>query len=236
MKRFWLVKPKIYFCAELLYFMRFNYECPGCSSATEYHSEDCQYKDFSRGEIEARYIQILSQLAIGGEIAEEDMNGGNKITHGRKSGEDLQKGILFKLQRENHIIKTNSEKAKEIGYSSDSKKYVLLTEDQRKEILSTPDFEPMKTLYEYGTVPGCQDNGVFAMISFLNSAGLSWDETKEQVIEWLEETNSWERGSFEEQSIEQLVDKKRHVWANNYGFMDKAEAAVAIIKQSDIYP
>ena len=98
--------------------------------------------------------------------------------------------------------------------------------------VSTPTHDPIKTIYEKGSVPGCHDNSVFALIAWYEMVGLSWDETREHVVEWLHETGTWARGGFEESSPEELVDSKRHVYEQGYGWKEKATAAKSIIDRN----
>jgi hypothetical protein len=67
------------------------------------------------------------------------------------------------------------------------------------------------------------------MIAWYEMVGLSWAETRERVIEWLEESGAWDRGGFEESSPAELVDKKRHVYESGYGWKEKASAAKRVI-------
>jgi len=92
-----------------------------------------------------------------------------------------------------------------------------------------PDRDPLRTIYEKGSVHGAHDNSVFALIAYYEMVGLSWEETRENVIEWLRESGTWQRGGFEEDSPEELVDAKQHVYEQGYGWKEKAKAAKAVI-------
>jgi hypothetical protein len=59
--------------------------------------------------------------------------------------------------------------------------------------------------------------------------GLSWAETKENVVTWLEDSGTWDRGGFEETSPSELVEKKRHVYEAGYGWKEKAESAKRVV-------
>ena len=89
----------------------------------------------------------------------------------------------------------------------------------------------MRTLYRRGSVPGCHDNAVFAMIAWYEMVGLSWAETRENVVEWLHDSGAWARGGFEESTPGELVDAKRHVYESGYGWKEKAEAAKRVIER-----
>ena len=97
-----------------------------------------------------------------------------------------------------------------------------------------PTEDPLRTIYEVGSVAGAHDNSVFAMVSYYASKGLSWEDTRQQVLEWLERTGTWERGGFEEPSPQVLVDEKRHVYEEGYGWLEKARAAKAVIDNSNL--
>ncbi|MFC6726464.1 hypothetical protein ACFQE1_19275, partial [Halobium palmae] len=107
----------------------------------------------------------------------------------------------------------------------------LLTAAEFKERVSEPTSEPMRTLYREGSYPGCHDNAVFAMIAWYEMVGLSWAETKENVVEWLEDSGAWARGGFEEATPATLVESKRHVYEAGYGWKEKAESAKRVIER-----
>ena len=105
----------------------------------------------------------------------------------------------------------------------------LLTAAEYAEQVSEPSIEPMATIYEHGSVPGCHDNAVFAMIAWYEMVDLSWPETKENVVTWLRESGAWDRGGFEESSPEELVENKRHVYESGYGWKQAGQEAKAVI-------
>lgn len=170
------------------------------------------YASRDRAAIERAYFDILAQLAMGPKSRDELEEGC------RGSFDGLVDDCLRRLEHEYRIAKEGNS-------------YRLLDEEERKEAVSEPQADPIKTIYEKGTVPGAHDNGVFAMIAFYEMVGLSWEETKENVVEWIQETGAWERGGFAEKTPEELVEKKRHVYDEGYGWMDKAEAAKRVIDQ-----
>lgn len=105
----------------------------------------------------------------------------------------------------------------------------LLPPDEYRELVSQPTFEPLQTIYEHGSVPGAHDHSVFAMVAFYEMVGLSWEETREHVVQWLHDTGTWDRGGFEESTPEELVESKRHVYENGYGWRQAASEAKAVI-------
>jgi hypothetical protein len=105
----------------------------------------------------------------------------------------------------------------------------LRTAAEYREEVSEPTAEPLRTVYQHGSVPGCHDNAVFAMIAWYEMVGFSWPETRENVVAWLRDTGTWARGGFEEASPEELVEKKRHVYEAGYGWKEKAQSAKRVI-------
>jgi hypothetical protein len=69
------------------------------------------------------------------------------------------------------------------------------------------------------------------MIAWYEMVGLSWSETKENVAEWLRASGAWDRGGFEESSPEELVESKRHVYEEGYGWKEKGQAAKRVIER-----
>ncbi|MDY6819624.1 MAG: hypothetical protein SVG88_13275 [Halobacteriales archaeon] len=192
----------------------FDSPCPDCRTTSNLHARDCRFAGQPRYEIEKAYTDILAVLSTEPrpETALHD------AIHGRWSA--LHGAALDRLQREHRVRET------------DEGVLELLTPAERKEQISEPTREPIKTIYEHGSVPGCHDNAVFALIAFYEMVGFSWEETREQVIEWLHESGTWNRGGFEEASPAELVDSKRHVYEEGYGWKEKAQAAKRVIDRS----
>ncbi len=188
---------------------RFAAPCPDCRSTTELHDPDCSFAGASRSAIEKAYADILSILSAGPH-AEDALH--------RRAAEwsSLHEGALTRLQREKRIEVTDGI-------------YELLTPEERTDRVRKPTREPLQTIYEHGSVPGCHDNSVFAMIAYYEMVGFSWDETRQLVIDWLRESGAWARGGFEESSPGELVDSKRHVYEQGYGWKEKAKAAKRVI-------
>lgn len=121
----------------------------------------------------------------------------------------------------------------ETTYSNGTEELALVPPDEIADRIEPVD-EPLKTVYEHGSVPGAHDNSVFAMVSYYSSKGLSWEDTRRQVINWLEESGTWARGGFEEPTPEALVEEKRHVHEEGYGWLEKATAAKRVIDNSHL--
>lgn len=206
---------------------KFNYPCPSCSSESNIHESDCDFFNENRNKIETAYIDILSELAIADRTA--------KSLTGMDSWSSLHEKCLQRLENDQRIIDIQSEKGKELfeqpNITDDNKTvYRLLTRTQWKKIVSTPTMEPLKTIYEEGSYPGCHNNAVFALIAFYEMIGLSWEETKRQVINWIHESGTWERGGFEENTPEELLEKNKYIYERGYGWKDKGEAAKSVIE------
>lgn len=120
-----------------------------------------------------------------------------------------------------------------MDHSKGEERLLLVPPDEIADRIEPTD-GPMRTVYEYGSVAGAHDNSVFAMIAYYESKGLSWEDTRRQVINWLEESGTWDRGGFEESSPEALVDAKRHVYEAGYGWLEKAKAAKRVIENSTL--
>ncbi|WP_256393121.1 DUF7474 family protein [Natronoarchaeum rubrum] len=191
----------------------FGYPCPGCRTTNDLHEPGCRFSGTDWESVEKAYTDVLAVLSA--EPRPEPAL--REAVDGRWSG--LHAAALSQLRREHRVRESDDV-------------LELLTPEERKERVSTPTHDPIKTIYEKGSVPGCHDNSVFALIAWYEMVGLSWDETREHVVEWLHETGTWARGGFEESSPEQLVDSKRHVYEQGYGWKEKATAAKSIIDRN----
>lgn len=203
---------------------QFDYPCPDCRSTSNLHADGCNYSNRDREEFERAYFDILTQLTISPKpkIADEELvhngNGDGLMNNCRGAWTAVYEDCLIRLKHEYIIVEEENV-------------FRIMGKEERKDAVSEPQHEPMKTLYEKGSVPGAHDNAVFAMVAFYEMVGLSWTETRENVLEWLDETGTWKRGGFAEKSPEELVEKKRHVYDQGYGWREKAEAAKRVIDQ-----
>ena len=192
----------------------FHYPCPGCRTTNSLHDADCDFEGVDWPAIEKAYTDLLAVLSNEEDGIEEPLL--REAVHGEWAG--LHKAALDALEREQRVQR-------------DGETLRLLTAAEFKELVSEPTREPMRTLYEHGSVPGCHDNAVFAMIAWYEMVGLSWAETKANVVEWLHATGAWDRGGFEEGSPEELVENKRHVYDSGYGWKEKAQSAKRVIER-----
>ena len=189
---------------------RFSYPCPGCRSTNSLHGADCRFEGTAWAEVERAYVDLLSRLSAS-PLREDDLRAAVEWS-------PLHEAALRQLKHEERLTARNGVLR-------------LRTAAEYREEVSEPTVEPLRTIYEYGSVPGCHDNAVFAMIAWYEMVGLSWAETKENVVAWLRDTGTWERGGFEEASPEELVEKKRHVYEAGYGWKEKAASAKRVIER-----
>ncbi|WP_254536643.1 DUF7474 family protein [Halomarina litorea] len=194
--------------------MRFRYPCPDCRSANSLHGPECRFDGTPWHEIERAYADIVAVLS------------GGATTEGRLREavegpwDSLRSAALSRLRHEQRLRETPGGALE------------LLSPAEFKEQVSEPTMEPIRTVYEKGSVPGTHDNAVFALVAYYEMVGLSWPETKENVVAWLHESGTWARGGFEEATPEELVESKRHVYTAGYGWKEKARAAKAVIDRS----
>jgi hypothetical protein len=186
----------------------FRYPCPGCRTTTSLHQADCRFEGQPRPAIERAYVDIVATLSAG-PLTEDELQ--DAVEWG-----PLLAGALEQLQREQRVQERDG-------------RLELLTPAAFREQVTAAAREPIKTIHDEGSVPGCHDNAVFAMIAWYEMVGFSWEETRERVVEWLHDTGTWERGGFEESTPEELVENKRHVHERGYGWREKAEAAKRVI-------
>lgn len=194
----------------------FDYPCPDCRTNSNLHEDGCDMAAYKRGQIEAAYVEILSSLQ-----------------RGPKTKNDMKKNIEWTVRHDNCLERLKLEYIViKNGEDEDGNEmYGIVPEEERKDYISQPMYDPMKTVYEKGTVKGAHDNGVFAMVAFYQMVGFSWEETRDNVVEWLRESGAWDRGGFAESSPEELVNKKRHVYEEEYGWMEKGESAKRVIDE-----
>ena len=196
----------------------FTYPCPGCRSTNVLHARDCRFADRPREEVERAQVEIVSTLSSG-PLHRDEL---------RESIEDpwdeLYEASIRMLARDARI---------EIEDERAGQRLYLVPPDEIADRIEPVD-EPLLTIYKHGSVPGAYDNSVFAMVAYYSSKGLSWEDTRRQVVNWLEESGTWARGGFEERSPEALVEGKKHVHNEGYGWLEKATAARRVIEDSHL--
>ncbi|MFQ3318791.1 MAG: hypothetical protein ACI8UR_000606 [Natronomonas sp.] len=191
--------------------MRLRYRCPGCRTTSNLHDPGCEFEGTERVHIEKAYTDLLGPLSAR-TYADEDAL--REAVPERWSG--LHAAVLSRLRGDQRVVDEEGELR-------------LLPPEEYKERVAQPTFEPLKTIYEKGSVPGAHDNSVFSLLAFYEMVGLSWEEARENTVDWLIESGTWNRGGFEESSPEELVDSKQHVFEMGYGWKEKAQAAKAVI-------
>ncbi|MFB6080996.1 MAG: hypothetical protein ABEJ81_08365 [Haloferacaceae archaeon] len=233
---------------------RFAYPCPDCRTTNSLHDAGCRFEGVEWSRIEDAYLDVIAPLATGvrseetlrdrweaaarersdgddddgrGDAAPGDGRGAAGRSRAASAGDDatgadgvdpvaLRRAALGRLKREGRVDEHDG-------------RLRLLTAAEFREEVAEPTHEPLATVHRHGSVPGCHDNAVFAMIAWYEMVGLSWPETRERVVEWLVESGAWDRGGFEEATPAELVDKKRHVYESGYGWKEKAGAAKRVI-------
>jgi hypothetical protein len=188
---------------------RFAYPCPDCRTTSNVHDAACDHDGRRREEVEGAYVDVLAAVST---RPYRESNLGDDV----EDWSPLHQAVLGRLKGDRRI-----EEREGLLH--------LLTVEEYKEKVSRPTSEPLRTIYERGSVPGAHDNSVFALVAFYEMVGLSWQETREQVVDWMYESGTWARGGFEESSPEELVDAKKHVYEQGYGWKEKAKAAKAVI-------
>lgn len=217
---------------------RFEYPCPDCRSINSLHESDCRFEGVPWGRIEDAYLDTVAPLATGvrseaeleaawetaseGDPAAAPGPGPGPGPGGRREPTAdvdpvaLRRAALARLRREGRVDERNG-------------RLRLRTAEEYREEATEPSREPLRTIYRHGSVPGCHDNAVFAMIAWYEMVDLSWPETKDNVVTWLRESGAWDRGGFEESSPEKLVESKRHVYESGYGWKQAGQEAKAVI-------
>lgn len=192
---------------------QFAYPCPDCRTTSNLHDPACRFTGARRYEIEKGYTDIVAVLSRES-VTESALREAADAWSARHAA------ALDTLRREHRLRET------------DAGVLELLTAEERRERVSEPQHEPMRTIYQEGSVPGAHDNAVFALIAWYEMVGFSWEETRERVVDWLLESGTWDRGGFEEATPTELVEKKRHVYDEGYGWKEKAQAAKRVIEHS----
>lgn len=215
----------------------FEYPCPDCGVTKNAHPFDCEYKDHDIEEIRKAYTDILSVLVSYG-----------SVMHTMHSPE----GLPFERLRENVNQMLQNQPPKHRGMwrslhtdclhelknsrrvgEDESKGGVYLKTIQERQRDIIPMFEPLQTIYEYGPADGCKDYAVYSMVSWCEFVGLDWEQTKNFVTEWLEETGGWEELSWGERSIDELLRNKRHVHKKGLAWGHLGDEAKSIIDNSN---
>jgi len=188
----------------------FEYPCPDCRTTNNLHGVDCRFAGRPWAEVERAYVDIVGVLSTG--------------SYGER---ELQRAIPGEWTPLHHAALDQLTHSQRVQEEGDGLR--LLTPAEFREAVQEPTIEPMATIYHEGSVPGCHDHAVFAMVAYYEMVGLSWEETRENVVQWLEDSGSWARGGWEEETPRDVVENKRHVYEEGYGWKQAAQEAVAVI-------
>lgn len=193
-----------------------NYCCPHCRTTSNLHEIDCRFEKRKRHEIEEAYVGII----------------GNLSAHPHTKTELKQAiplawtpifdAVLERLEREERVETVPTDEGDE--------KLRLLTPEEYAEKRKVPPYDDLRTIYEHGSVPGCHDDAVVALIAYYEMIDFSWEQTRETVTNWLRDSGTWERGGFAESSPEAVVDGKKHVYEKGYGWREASQQAAAVIE------
>lgn len=178
------------------------------------HDSGCDFEGIPRAEIEKAYTDILAVLSIS-PLSESALRDSIDDRWSR-----IHAGALQRLITDRRVMPMDQDDASMLR---------LVPPGEYRDLVSHPTFEPLKTIYEKGSVPGAHDHSVFALLAFYEMVGLPWEEARENIISWLEETGTWSRGGFEEATPAELVDSKQHVYDMGYGWRQAANEAKAVI-------
>lgn len=191
----------------------YGYPCPGCRTRNNLHEPGCRFTGQPWTAVERAHVELLARLSAEPQPAET-------LHDEIDAWGPLHAAILERLREDERVRE------------DDAGNLVVVPPAERKERLREPTYEPVKTIFEKGSVPGAHDNSVFAMIAFYEMVGFSWPETKQLVADWLRESGTWARGGFEEDSPAALLENKRHVYEEGYGWKEKARAAKSVIDRN----
>jgi hypothetical protein len=169
-----------------------------------------------REEYEKAHIDILSvitQLTCSKDKIESEAHGWS----------ELHDAVFTNLVETGHITRTDEGLYK-----------IASPKQRRKETI--PYSEPLATIYREGTVSGCHDNGLFALVSFYAFQDLSWEQTKTELKHWYiktgmwdDQAQTWNRDGIDEPDPETIISKKKHVWEEGYGWSEKGNEAKKVI-------
>ena len=200
---------------------QFQYKCPQCGTTNILHDIGCKYEHEELHQFEKCYIDIISVL-----IDHHAMMKKHDAVLNIK--EEMLKKRVENSQEQNPWLKEHQdclERLKSERHIVEEPKGLRLTEPEEREEQIIPTFEPLRTIYSHGPCDGAKDYSVFTMVSWCTLKELTWEQTCNFMKEWLRETGAWERCEWGEDSIQELLDDKRHVWRKDMGWGDYADAA-----------
>jgi hypothetical protein len=193
-----------------------EYPCPDCFTSTALHTADCRFEGADRDAVERAYVNILSTVL--GTAADEALTEASLKRRLSDQWGPLHDAALGRLTAHYYLRETDD------GLEP----VTAATRLDEQE----PTAPALRTLWEHGSVPGCHDNAIFALISWHELHGFDWEQTCERMLEWFDRTGTWARGGFDEPSPTTVLANKRHVHEEGYGWRDKAEMAAGVVESS----
>lgn len=213
----------------------FAYPCPSCLSTAGFHGVDCSFEEsgITMEDVRKAYIDILGPLHHGPKTKTDLREYVADLPEGQWSRE--HSAALDTLEQHGHVKENfdspTTDQLPGVEVTDDGAvQYVLLTAEERVEEMEPGAVHPdLGLIWENGPVDGAKDAAVFSMVSWCEFSGFSWEQTQDRVRQWLRRTGGWERGSWEERSIDELLQKKKHIYDNSYGWKKAAQEAAAVI-------
>lgn len=200
-----------------------NYTCPKCHSQFKFHNPDCPWGGIDWHHIEKAYTDILAVLTR----APQTLPALRENTHGDWT--EIH-GTIFDSR---FVDDSRVEKIGEVEQDGTERSvYKLRTPDEIRADKEIPSHKDLTIIYEQGGCDGCLDDSVVSMIAYWEMVDFDWEKTRELALDWLDESGTWTRGSFEESSPEELIDSKKHVYSNGYGWKNAASQASSVIKSN----
>lgn len=200
--------------------MGYGYRCPRCRSTNALHGEDCRYAHLADGAIEKAHIDIVASLSTS-RHTEDELE--RQVPDGWSHVHD----DVLDLYRSEGRITTEQ---RETDDGTVDVLYLRTPDEYRDQLVPTERY--IETVWQHGPVDGAKDVSVTAAISWHEWRDFSWSETKERVADWLRNTGAWERGSWEESTIDELLRSKKHVFDGSYGWKEAAKAAKRTIESA----
>ena len=197
-----------------------QYSCPVCLSGLSVHDYGCEWSDVTMSTIEKAYIDILAILTRAPQTRLDLV----KNVHGDWS--KIHSRVFDRFDRERRIVSIGEVEQE----GTEQLVYKLRTPDEIRADKEIPSHEDLKIIYEQGGCDGCLDDSVVSMIAYWEMVGFDWRKTRQLTLDWLADSGTWGRGTFQESSPEQLVDSKKHIHEKGYGWKNAASQASSTIQ------
>ena len=201
--------------------MGYGYRCPRCRTTNALHADECRYDGLADGVIEQAHIDIISTLSMSRHSETELEN------HAPDGWSKVHDDVLDLYRNEGRITTEH----RDTDDGDEEVLYLRTPEEYRAQLIPTERY--IETVWQHGPVDGAKDTSVIAAISWHEWRDFSWEATRERVANWLRDTGAWERGSWEESSIEEVLRSKKHVYDGSYGWKEAAQSAVGVIESAN---